>query len=85
MSPRPECASCGEVLVWEAGEAAERTNPRRHRGLWRCRDCYDELEFGIVNLAHLHTAHFPPPKPGGRLEDTGPYQDNAIRDLEEDR
>jgi len=64
----PECACCGDP--------AEKI----HEGRPLCMECWDELINGVISTEPAH-----PYGTGGcygPLEDTGPWQDNAIRDLE---
>lgn len=78
-----ECWSCGDSIDIEDDSP---THPRQHLGLWRCYDCWDELANGRVNVVHMHTARLYSAGSGCPLEpndDAGPWQENAIRDLEE--
>ena len=69
------CQSCGDICVAE-GEH----KPGEFKGRMLCWECLEELRDGKINTKPARTY---PSGIGSELEDTGPYQDNAIRDMEE--
>jgi hypothetical protein len=78
------CAACEEWIDLEDTRPA--VKPGQWQGKWYCFDCYNELAHGQVNTIHMHTAKLYPSGAGCPLEpnnDAGPWQENAIRDMEE--
>ena len=68
---QPRCFACGD-----------RANKRIKDGRPACDDCYAEIELGRVGRIHNINFGFGGRR-GGPLEDSSPYQDNAIRDMED--
>ena len=47
---------------------------------YMCYECYMELRFGVIKCQNIH---FPSGSIGPQEDDGGPWQQNAIRDMEE--
>lgn len=70
-----KCSSCGDIAACE----------KKWNGLVKCEECYEELANGrIINIGRANLPDIYGGK-NGRAEDTSPFEQNAIRALEDNR
>ena len=88
------CASCGEKLYASCYDSYNNVlyvpdvgdnQPRKYMGQWRCWDCYNELRNDTLPDISYHGIGGPscPLETGiHRYNDASAFQENAIRDME---